>query len=45
METDPGQGRSGELAKPVLRQRVGLQRRAIGLRYNERIVRQDNADP
>ena len=44
VKPDARKRRIRQLAKPVLRQRIRLQRRAIGLRNNERIVRQDNAD-
>jgi len=44
VKPDAGQGSVGELAKPILCQRIGLQRCAIGLRHNERGFRQPHAD-
>jgi hypothetical protein len=44
MEPDTGQGSSIELAKPILGDGVGLQRRAVSLCYHECIIREANAD-
>jgi hypothetical protein len=44
MEPDTGQGSSIELAKPILGDGVGLQRRAVSLCYHECVIREANAD-